>query len=106
MASIRVQVRLEGLLGALRKEVVLADELLELRLNRLDLVRGELELDDGNTRSLEVREEAHLVGLEEEETATLVVGATSRSTDTVNVVGSVVRGIELDDEVDSRDLNQ
>lgn len=42
--------------------------------------------------------------LEEKKTASLGVGATSGSSDTVNVVFGVVRGIELHNEIDSRNL--
>lgn len=99
-----VKVRLEGLLGALLQVVVLADELLQLALDVLDLLGGELELDDGHTRCLEVRQEANLVGLQEQQTAASLVGASGGTTDAVNVVAGVVRRIELDDEVDFGDL--
>lgn len=104
VAGVGVEVRLEGVLGALLQVVVLANELLELRLDVLDLLGGELKLHDGHLGGLEVRQEADFVGLEEEQAAAGLVGATGGTTDTVNVVAGVVRGVELDDEVDFGDL--
>lgn len=63
VAGVGVQIRLEGLLGALLQVVVLADELLQLGLDVDDLVAGELELDDGDAGGLEVGQEADFVGL-------------------------------------------
>jgi hypothetical protein len=106
VAGVGVQVRLEGLLGALLQVVVLADELLELRLHVDDLLGGELELDDGHTCCLEMRQEADFVGLQEQQTAALGVGASGGTTDTVDVVAGVVRGVELDNEIDGRNLQE
>lgn len=105
VAGVCVQVGFEGLLGALLEVVVLADELLQLRLNVDNLLDGELKLDDGHAGRLEVREEANLIGLEEQETPALGVGASGGTTDTVNVVAGIVRGVKLHNEVDSGDLN-
>lgn len=63
MTGVGVEVGLESVLGALLQVVVLANELLELGLDVDDLLAGELELDDGDTGSLEVRQEADFVGL-------------------------------------------
>jgi hypothetical protein len=123
-----VEVGLKGVGRALSKAVlgVLAvDELFELGLDVDDLIGWELELDDWDLGCLEVRKEANFVGLlnvslciilksnsvydpylEEEQAATLGIRTTSRPSDTVNVVPGVVRRIELDNEVDSRDLFQ
>jgi hypothetical protein len=99
-----VQIRLERLLGALRQEVVLSNELFQLRLHGLDLLGGELKLDDRDAGGLEMAEEANLVRLQEHQTSALVVGASGCSADAVNVVGRIVRRIELDNEIDGRDL--
>lgn len=84
--------------------VVLSNELLQLGLDIHNLRLGELELNDGDTRLLEVLQEANLGRLQEHQTATLAIGTTSGTTDTVNVVTGVIRGIELDDPVDGRDI--
>lgn len=63
MAGVGVEIGLEGVLGALLQVVVLANELLELGLDVDDLLARELELDDGDTSRLEVRQEADFVGL-------------------------------------------
>lgn len=84
--------------------VVLANELLQLRLDIDNLALRELELDNGNTGLLQVLEETNLGGLEEEQTLALGVGTTGSSSDTVNVVTGVIRGIELDDPVDGGDI--
>lgn len=95
---------LVAILSTLVKVVVLADELLQLALNVDDLVGGELELHDGNAGILEILEEADFVGEEEHERAALCVGATGGTTDSVDVVAGVIRGIELDDPVDGGNL--
>lgn len=86
------------------KIVVLSNELLKLRLDVHNLGCGEIELDDRNARFLEMLEEAHFRGLQEQKAATLAFFATSGTADTVNVVTGVVWGVELDDPVDSGDL--
>ncbi|KAI6773453.1 hypothetical protein HG531_000302 [Fusarium graminearum] len=83
--SVGVHVAAVTVLGALVQVVVLADELLELRLNVDNLLGGEVELGDGNTSGLEMRQEAELVGLKEHKGSTLVVAASSGSTDTTYV---------------------
>lgn len=64
----------------------------------------EIEFDDGYASSLEVRQEPDFVGLEEQQTAAFGVGATSSTTNTVNIVAGIVRRVELDNEVDGGDL--
>jgi hypothetical protein len=86
--------------------VVLADELLQLRLNVDNLGARELKLHHGHTGLLEVLQEANLRGLQEHQTAALAVGTTGGTTDTVDVVAGVIWGIELDDPVDSGDLEK
>lgn len=103
--SVGVHVAAVTVLGALVQVVVLADELLELRLNVDNLLGGEVELGDGNTSGLEMRQEAELVGLKEHKGSTLVVAASSGSTDTVNVVARVIRRVELDNPVNRRNLS-
>ncbi|KAI6777013.1 hypothetical protein HG530_000958 [Fusarium avenaceum] len=91
---------------ALVQVVVLADELLELRLNVDDLVGGEVELDDGDTSGLEMRQEADLIGLKEHKRSTLAIVTSGGSTNTVNVVTRVIRRIELDNPVNRRNLSR
>lgn len=105
VGGVRVQVRLEGVLGALLQVVVLADELLELRLHVDNLLARKLELDDGHARRFQVRQEAHLVGLQEEQAAAGRAGAAGGTADAVDVVAGVVRGVELDDEIDGGNLD-
>ena len=78
--------------------------LLKLRLDVHNLRGGEVELDDRNARFLEVLEEAHFGGLQEQKTAALAFLTTSGTTDTVNVVTGVIWGVELDDPVDGGNL--
>lgn len=59
VACVRVQVRPVTFLGGLVEVVVLADELLELGLDVVNLGGGELELDDGYARRFQVGEEAN-----------------------------------------------
>lgn len=99
VAGVRVQIRSVAILGGLVEVVVLADELLELGLDVEDFGGGELELDDGHARCLEVGEEAYFGGLQEHEGATLGVGAAGGSADAVDVVAGVIWGIELHDPV-------
>lgn len=102
--SIGVQIAAVTVLGTLVQVVVLTDELLELRLNVDDLVGGEVKLDNGNAGGLEMRQEADLVGLEEHKGSALGVVASSGSTNTMNVVARVIRGVELDDPINGRNL--
>ncbi|KAJ6438178.1 LOW QUALITY PROTEIN: acetyltransferase [Purpureocillium lavendulum] len=92
VAGVRVQV------------VVLADQLLELRLHVQDLLARKVEFHHGHARRLEVRQEPDLVGLQEHEAAALAISASRRSAHSVDVVARVVRRVELDDEVDGGDL--
>ena len=84
--------------------VILADEHLKLALDVQDLLGGKLELDKRDLRLLEVTEEADLVGLQEHQTLALAVCTSCGTTDTVNVVSRVIRRVELDDPVDSRNI--
>lgn len=106
MRSIGVQVGLEGLLGALLEIVVFADELLQLGLHIGNLLGGELKLNDRHAGCLQMRQEADFIGLKEQQTAALGVGATSSSAHSVDIIARVVRRIELNDEVDSRNLSR
>lgn len=65
MTRVRLQITPVSVLGALVQVVVLADQLLELRLHVHDLLGGEVELDDGDARRFEVRQEAYFGGLQE-----------------------------------------
>lgn len=84
--------------------VVRGNQLFELTLDIDNLGGWELELDHGHTSLLEVLEEANLGWLQEHQTAALTVGATSSSSDTVDVITGVIWGIKLNDPVDSRNL--
>ena len=98
--SVGVEIRPVTVLGALVKVVVLADQLLQLALDVEDLALGEVVFDHGDLGGLEMGEEAQLVGLEEQERATLGVVATRGTADAVDVVAGIIRRIELDDPVD------
>ena len=106
MRSVGVQVAAVTVLGALVQVVVLADEFLELRLNIDDLVGREVKLHNGDSSGLEMRQEANLIRLEEHERSTLGVVASGGSTDTVNVVAGVIRGVKLDNPVNRGNLSQ
>ena len=84
--------------------VVLADEHLKLALDVENLLGRKLELDKWDLCFLEVANEADLVGLQEHQTLTLAVRTSCGTTDTVNVVSRVIRRVELDDPVDSRNI--
>lgn len=84
--------------------IVLSDEFLQLRLDVDDLVRGEVELDDRNTGFLEVLQEADFRRLEEHQTASLALFASSGTTDSVDVVSGVIWGVELDNPINGRNL--
>jgi len=86
------------------KEIVLRDKVLKLRLNLGDLLLRELELVEGDLGSLKVLEEVELLGHEEDEGATLGIEATSGTTDTVNVLLGIGRRVELNDPVDSGNI--
>jgi hypothetical protein len=84
--------------------VVLADELLQLGLHVDNLGGWELEFNNRHASLLQVLQEADLGRLEEHQTATLAVGTTGGTSDTVNIVTRIIRGIELDDPVDRGDI--
>lgn len=101
---IGVQIGPVAFLCGLVEVVVLANELLELRLNVEDLGGGELEFHYGHAGCLEVGQEANLGRLQEHERSALAVGATGGTTDAVNVVAGVIRRVELDNPVYGGDL--
>jgi hypothetical protein len=84
--------------------VVLANKLLELRLNVDDLVRREFELDYGHACFLQMLQESDFGRLQEHQTATLGIGTTSGTTDTVNVVSRVIWRVKLNNPVHSGNL--
>ena len=86
--------------------VVLANELLQLRLNIDNLRCWKFELDHGHTCFLQVFQEPNLGGLQEHQAAALAVGSTGRSSDTVDVIAGIIRRVELDDPIDGRDLKR
>jgi hypothetical protein len=94
----------KGGVAYLVEVVVLADELLQLGLHVDNLGGWELELNDGHASLLQMLQEADLGGLEEHQTATLAIGTTGGTSDTVNVVTGIIRRIELDDPVDGGDI--
>lgn len=92
------------MMAYLVKIVVLADELFQLGLHVDNLGAGELELHDWHTRLLEVLQETDFRRLEEHQTAALAFLTTSGTSDAVNVVTRIIRGIELDNPIDSGNL--
>lgn len=93
-----------GKIAYLVEVVVLANEFLQLRLHVDNLGGRELELHDRHTCVLEVLQETNLGRLEEHQTATLAFGTTGGTSDTVNVVARIIRRVELDNPIDSGDL--
>jgi hypothetical protein len=84
--------------------VVLADEHLKLALNVKDLLGRKFKLDKWDLRFLEVAKEANLVRLQEHQTLALAVSTSCGTTNTVNVVSGVIRGVELDNPVDGGNI--
>lgn len=72
-------------------------------MNIDDLVGREFKLGNRHSSLLQVAQERSLTGLEEHQTSALGVG-TRRTADTVDVVTRVIRRVELDDPVNSRDV--
>lgn len=95
MTCVGLQVALVTFLGALVEIVVLRYELVELGLDVDDLFGGEIEFYDRDTGAFEVGEETDFGGLEKEEGTAFTIRATRCSTDSVNVVSWVIRGVEL-----------
>jgi len=81
--------------------VVFANEHFKLALDVKDLLGRKLELDKRDLSFLEVAKEAYLVGLQEHQTLALAVCTSCGTTDTVNVVSRVIRRVELDNPVNS-----
>ncbi len=67
MRLVRSNIGFKGLLGAQVQEVVLGDELLQLRLDVGHLAPGELELVQGNVCLAEVAEESQFFGSQNQE---------------------------------------
>lgn len=84
--------------------VVLTDQLLQLRLHVDNPLGREFKLDDGHPGLLEVLEETHLGRLQEQQTTSLAVGTSRRTTDAVDVVARIIGRIVLDDPVHRGDL--
>lgn len=84
--------------------VVLSNQLLQLRLNIDNLLRWELELDHRNPGLSQMLEESHFRRLQEHQAAALAVRTSSSTTDAVDVVFGIIRGVELDNPVHGRDL--
>jgi hypothetical protein len=72
--------------------IVLRNKSLELRLDVEDLVGGQLKLNKRHTSLLQKREETNLRRKKEHQTSALGRGS-SCSTDSVNVVTGVIRGL-------------
>lgn len=104
MARVRLQVAAIAILGRLVEVVVLADQLLELGLHVQDLLGREVEFDQRHARLFEVRQEADLRGLQEEQRFARAGGAARGAADAVDVVAGVVGGVVLDDPVDGGDV--
>jgi hypothetical protein len=73
-------------------------------LNVDDLARREFELDHGHACFFQMLQESDFGRLQEHQTATLGIGTTSGTTDTVNVVSRVIRRVKLNNPVHSGDL--
>ena len=86
--------------------VVLANELLQLRLNIDNLLSREVKLHDGYPSLLQMLQEPYFRGLQEHQTAALSVRSTGCTTNTVNVVTRVIWGVELDNPVHGGNLEQ
>lgn len=85
--------------------VVLSNELLELRLNVDDLRCREFKLDHRNASLFEMLQESDFRWLQEHQTATLAIRPTGGTTNAVNIVTRVIRGIELNNPVHGRNLS-
>jgi hypothetical protein len=77
----------------------------ELALNVDDFGNRELELYNGHTGGFEMSEETDFGGLKEEKGAAFSSGTSCGSTNTVDVVGGVVRGVKLNYPVYVGDLS-
>jgi hypothetical protein len=94
------------ILCALVQIVVLADELLQLALHIYNLLGWKLEFYHGNLGFFQIFKEANFVGQKKHEGASLGVGSSSCTSDTVNVVPGVIRRIELHDPINALYLNR
>lgn len=92
------------LLAYLVEVVVLTNQLLELRLHVDNFLSREIKLHNWHSRFLEILQEPDFGRLQEHQAAALAVGTTRGTSDSVNVVAGVIRRIELDDPVNSRNL--
>jgi hypothetical protein len=93
-----------GLPAYLVEVVVLTNQLFQLRLHVDNLLGWEIKLHDWHSRFLEILQESDFGRLEEHQTATLALGTARRTSDSVNVVTSVIRRVELDDPINSGNL--
>jgi hypothetical protein len=97
MARVGLEIATVAVLGGFVQVVVLANELLQLRLHIHDLLGRELEFDYGNSRRFEMCEEAHFGGLEEHEGPAAAVGTSCCASDAVDVIAGIVRRVKLND---------
>ena len=102
--SIRMKIRPIPVLSGLVKVIVLANQLLQLALDIQDLALGEVVFHHRDLGGLEMGEETQLVRLEEQQRAALGVVTTRGTTDAVDVVAGIIGRVELDDPVDSGDV--
>jgi hypothetical protein len=104
MARVGLEIASITVLGGLVQVVILADELLELRLHVHDLLGGKFEFDYGDAGCFEVCKETDFGGLEEHEGTATAIGASRSASDAVDIFAGVVRSFELNNPVYIRDL--
>jgi hypothetical protein len=69
-----------------------------------DLVRRQFEFNKRDTRFFEQLQEANLAGQQEHQTAALALTPPCRSSDAMNVIPRVIRGVKLNDPIDLRNI--
>jgi len=97
--SVRLQIAAVAILRRGVQVVVLVHELYELVLDVRQFAHGEFELVWLHLLLLEEADEADLVLQQEEQGLAATIGATTRPTDSVDVVIGIIWGVVLDDPV-------
>lgn len=92
-------------LAYLVEVVVLTNQLFKLGLHVDNLLGREIKLHNWHSRFLEILQEPNFRRLQEHQAAALAVGTTRGTSDSVNVVAGVIRRVELDDPVNSGNLD-
>jgi len=101
---VRVQVRPVSVLRRCLEVVVLADQALEVALDVQDLVGRQFEFHQRHAGFLEQLQETDLGREQEQERPSLAVRPACRTTDAVDVITRVVRGVELDHPIHLGDV--